>query len=394
MASQPSAAVLSFSELHRDGRVQRQIRALASICRVKAMGWTDPCIEGVRFVDVSQRPRTIAETALMACRLKARRFEAVYRSQQSVRKAAQALQGHDFSLIVANDIYALPVALTHRGSARVLFDAHEYAPRQFESWFLWRFFIQDYKEYLCRTRIPRVDAMTTVGPAIAEEYARAFGVRPAVVLNTPDYRAVPYVPRHDSTIRLVHHGVAIRPRRLDIMIDAMSHLDDRFRLDFMLVPNDPRYLEELKKRASSNPRIAFVPDVEPGRIVEAISRYDVALCTYEPHSFNGLYALPNKFFEAIQARLCIVINLLVEMKQYLDEFDCGVIAGDYTPRSLADALYALDRRKVEACRRAADTAAAELCYEKSVEVFLTDARRLLRLDGIDPTGDKVAASAG
>ena len=380
--------------LHRDGRVQRQIRALTSMCRVTAMGWTDPCIEGVRFVDVSQRPRTTLETALMACRLKARRFETVYRSQQSVRKAAEALKDNDFSLIVANDIYALPVALTHRGSARVLFDAHEYAPRQFESWFLWRFFIQDYKEYLCRSRIPQADAMTTVAPAIGEEYTRNFGVRPALVLNTPHYRATPYAPRQDHTIRVIHHGVAIRPRCLEVMIDAMTHLDDHFRLDFMLVPNDPRYLTELRRRASPNPRITFLPHVEPERIVEVISDYDVALCTYMPHSFNGYYALPNKFFDAIQARLCVVINPLEEMKKLVDKFDCGVIAGDYTPRSLAETLRALDRDRVEACRRAADAAAAELCYEKSAEVFLDEARRLLQLDGAGPAGDEVVASAG
>ena len=255
----PSAAVLSFSPLHRDARVQRQIHALKTICRVTAMGWTDPCIEGVRFVDVSRRPLTTLQKGYKGVMLKAGCFEAVYHSEESVRKAAEALGDYDFELIVANDIDTLPVVLTHRERAKILFDAHEYAPRQFEHWFLWRFFIQKHKEHLCRTRIPQADAMITVGPEIADEYARTLGVRPSVVLNAPYYRETPRVPHDGAIIRMVHHGGASPPRRLEIMIDAMAKLDSRFRLDFMLIRNSPRYLKSLQKRASSDSRIRFIP---------------------------------------------------------------------------------------------------------------------------------------
>ena len=207
-SAQPSAAVLSFSPLHRDARVQRQIHALKSICRVTAFGLTDPDIEGVHFVDVNPRPKTMSQKALKAFRLKAGLYEKVYYSEDAVRRTTNALRGHDFALIVANDIDTLPLALECRGQARVLFDAHEYAPREFEHWFLWRFFMQKYKEHLCRTRIPQVDAMTTVGPAIAGEYARVFCVRPSVILNAPYYHAAPRVPRDSNVIRMVHHGGA------------------------------------------------------------------------------------------------------------------------------------------------------------------------------------------
>ena len=359
--------------------MQRQIRTLTSICRVTALGWTDPCIEGVQFVDVSQKPRTRLETAIMACRLKAKRFETVYRSQQSVCKVAEALRDHDYALIVANDLYALPVALTCQGNAKVLFDAHEYSPRQFESWFLWRFFIQEYKTYLCRTRIPHVDAMVTVGPTFAEEYARVFGARPGVVLNAPPYHAMPCTAHDGAIIRMVHRGAAIRQRRLEVMIEAMKHLDDRFRLDFILVPQDEAYLEELKRRASSNPRIAFVSPVSPDAVVEAISAYDVGVYSLPPYSFNARYALPNKLFDFIQARLCLAIGPSPEMRRIVEQYGCGVVAEDFTADALASTLRALDREKVEACRRAADVAAADLCYERSAEVLLATARRLLGL---------------
>ena len=369
------------------------------------MGLSDPGIEGVQFVDVSPRPKTMPQKALKALRLKMGRFEAAYRSEDAVRRTNNALREHDFSLIVANDIDTLPLALECRGQARVLFDAHEYAPREFEHWFLWRFFMQDYKEHLCRTRIPQVGAMTTVGPAIADEYARVFGVRPSVVLNAPYYRAAPPVPRDGDIIRMVHHGGASPLRRLEIMIDAMALLDERFQLDFMLVPNDPGYVKALKNRASSDPRIAFVPPVAPDDVVEKLSHYDVGLCTYAPYSFNGLHSLPNKFFDFIQARLCIAAGPLPEVARLVEQNKCGVMtkdfciaAGplpevarlveqnkcgvmtkDFTSASLAEALRILDRQRIEAFRQAADVAAGELCFERSADVMLDIVRELLGL---------------
>ena len=373
--------------------MQRQIRALSSICRVTAMGWTDPGIEGVCFVNVGRRPLKMLQYARKAYLLKARCFEVVYRSDESIHKTTEALRGHSHALIVANDLDTLPVALMYRGSAKVLYDAHEYSPRQFESWFLWRFFMQTYKGYLCRTRIPEVDAMTTVGPAIAEEYAREFGVRPAVVLNAPRYHAIPCTPRDHSLIRMVHHGGALRLRRLEVMIDAMARLDDRFRLDFMLISDSSGYLRKLKKRASSDPRIRFLSPVEPTKIVERLSGYDVGLHSLPPYSFNARYALPNKFFDFIQARLCVAIGPSPEMMSIVEQHGCGVVAKDFTAQALADTLRMLDRQKVEACRRASDVAAAELCYERSAEVLLDTARGLLGLDGEERAHRKAPASS-
>ena len=194
----PSAAVISFSALDRDARVRRQIRALVPICNVTAMGFSDPCIDEVKFLNVGP-PRGMArskvsrvgEKLLRASLLKAGCFEAAYRLYGPVRRAAKFLKDHNFALIVANDLDTLPLALTHRRGAKVLYDAHEYTPKQYGGRFLWRFFLQEYIWYLCRTRITQPDAMTTVGPALAEEYSREFGVRPGVVLNTPPHHSIP-----------------------------------------------------------------------------------------------------------------------------------------------------------------------------------------------------------
>ena len=345
------------------------------------MGFTDPGIEDVRFIGVGRRPQTILQEAYKGIMLKAGCFETAYHSEEAVRKAADALESHDFGLIVANDIAALPVALSHRKRAKILFDAHEYAPREFEHRFLWRFFMQDYKKYLCRTRIHQVDAMTTVGPAIADEYAREFGMRPSVVLNAPYFRETPCERHNGDVIRMVHHGGANRERRLEAMIDAMALLGGRFHLDAILVPGDAAYIASLKKRASFNSHVSFLSPVQPTEIVETLSGYDVGFYALPPSNFNARYALPNKFFDFIQARLCIAIGPSPEMKKIVEKYDCGVVAKGFTADALAEMLRTLDRQKVEAYRRATNAAATDYCYERSAEVMENIVRGLLGLGG-------------
>ena len=128
--------------------------------------------------------------------------------------------------------------------------------------------------------------------------------------------------------------------------------------------------------------------------MQVLSDYDVGLYSLPPYSFNARYALPNKFFDFIQARLCVAIGPSPEMKRIVEQYVCGVVAKDFTAETLAETLRALDRQKVEFCRQAADVAAAALCYERSAEVLLDTARKLLGLDEEERADREAPASGG
>ena len=68
-------------------------------------------------------------------------------------------------------------------------------------------------------------------------------------------------------------------------------------------------------------------------------------------------ALPNKFFEFIQARLAIAIVPSPEMARLTREFDCGVVAEDFSSLSLARALTGLTAQGIDWMKRGADRAA-------------------------------------
>jgi len=159
----------------------------------------------------------------------------------------------------------------------------------------------------------------------------------------------------------------------------MRHLDARFRLDLMLVADGglQGYLEKLRGMAESDSRIRFLPPVPMQEVVRFSSQYDIGLYLLEPNSFNHLHALPNKFFEFIQARLAVAIGPLPEMARIVRQYDCGVVSSDFAPKSLAERLMALDHAKINYYKSQSHKAARELCAEQNKDKLLSLVEQVL-----------------
>lgn len=355
--------VVSFTDLKRDPRVSRQIEALRQHYRVIAAGLEDPALEGVRFVRCRRAPRTFIAKAKEAAGLLLRRYETYYWGQQHVVEAMSALAGVDADVVIANDIEALPVSLRIARGGKVILDAHEYSPRELEDKLAWRLVRQRYVEHLCRGYIGRADGMMTVADGIAREYQQHFGVAAEVVHNAAAYQALEPSPVLADQVRMIHHGAALPVRRLENMLEVMQHLDKRFRLDLVLVPTVPAYLQSLKRSARGDDRIRFLPPVPMKELVGFSNAYDVGLYLLHASSFNNLHALPNKFFEFIQSRLMAAIGPSPEMATLVRKHQCGVVAEDFQPASLARVLNGLDAEAVARFKRNSHAAARELSFE-------------------------------
>src|SRR5262245_44792448 len=241
----PTALVLSFSDLRTDPRVSRQIRWLAGEYAVTAAGLAPPDESGVRFLPIGAADQSSATSrALRGLRLLSRFHESAYWSAYG--DAFEALQSERPNLIVANDLDTLPLAirLGETSRAPVIFDAHEYAPGEFDDSWKWRLLRQPYAAALCRRYVPKAAAVTTVCEAIAAAYAGLTGVRPEVITNAPEYHA-DLLPRPTADhLRLIHHGAAIPARKIENMVRMTPLLDRRFEFNFMLVDGVRSYREE------------------------------------------------------------------------------------------------------------------------------------------------------
>lgn len=369
--------IISFSVIYSDPRVMRQIRLLEKRFHLTVAGFGHKPDAAVEFIDLT-RPLTSQTTRVWwGAKLLLGFFESYYWNRVEVHLAQNKIKPQTFDLIIANDISALPLALRLAAGRPVLMDAHEYSPREFDDKWMWRILFGRYHHDLCRRYLPKASGMLTVCRGIADEYARHYGVNPEVVHNAPlDQKLVPS-PVQAGRIRLVHHGAAIRSRHLETMIDVMKYLDERFTLDFMLVESDAAYMRDLRQKAAANDRIRFISAVPMSEICGTLNSYDMGIYLLPPVNFNHEYALPNKFFEFIQARLAVAIGPSPEMARVVKAFDCGVVADSFEPEDLAGVISKVSESALISYKSAADVAAAQVNYETGGKVLLQSVERLL-----------------
>jgi glycosyltransferase involved in cell wall biosynthesis len=373
--SQRRILIISFSNIQSDPRVSRQVCFLKDAYELCTIGFGDSPKGVAWHFPVTRKPGRKFSRLNTVLMLKSGLFEKFYWYDLNEWNLKGLIDGCEselrtFELVLANDLDSLPLALRLANGKPVLFDAHEFSPREFEDIFLWRLLYMPYRKYLCRKYLPKAAAMTTVCDGISEEYHRLYGVSPEVITNAVSFSDCSPSPVSEGRMRLIHHGAAIPSRKLEDMFAVMESLDERYTLDLMLVPGEPRYIERLKKIAAGNKRIAFVPPVPMNDIAKTINKYDIGLFCLPPTNFNYKHALPNKFFEFIQARLCIAIGPSPEMAAIVKKYDLGVVADSFDPRAMAAKLNALTKEKIEYYKNQSHKYARELSADENKKKLL------------------------
>lgn len=370
--------ILSFSVIRSDPRVMRQIRLLENDGRYKVSvaGFGQSPEANIEFFELFRPSSTFLDKVFWSVKLLVGAFASYGNSLAYVQQCRDIFSKIQFDLVIANDISSLPLGIALAKGSPVLLDAHEYSPREFDDRLLWRISFGRYYHYVCTKYLSSVSSMVTVCQGIADEYLRIYGVKAGVVYNAPEDQLLTPIVSKDETIRLIHHGAAIRSRHLEVMIEMMSYLDDRFVLDFMLVETDPKYMSQLRALCEGSEKIKFIRPVATHEICQRLNHYDLGVYLLPPVNFNHEHALPNKFFEFIQARLALAIGPSPEMSKLLKFYGCGVVADSFEPKSLARAIEKISREDIFVYKQAAHRAAADLNYNVGGRLLVSEIERV------------------
>lgn len=367
--------VIVLSDLRHDARVRRQIQALQDLYAVTVVCFNGEPSPNYELIVVPPTRLTFFRKAVASIFLLLHFFRTAHRILHNYHHIVRQLEGRNFDLIIANDVETLPLAFSFARNPKVIFDAHEYAPRHFEDKLTWRIFFQSFNTWLCRTYIHRTSGMMTVGKGLAKEYKKHFGVEPVVVTNANHFADLGPTNTSDNRIRLVHHGIATPSRQLELMIDMMGWLDDRFTFELiLLVPGfasrkTRNYIEILKKRAENDPRIKIIPPVKVSEVVKTINRYDMGIFLLPPINFNYENTLPNKLFDFIQARLAIAIGPTPEMAEIVNHYNIGVVSDDFTAETLGRKIQSLKKEDILTFKQNSGAAAKDLNSEQNAKII-------------------------
>lgn len=380
-----SVLVICFSDLRRDARVMRQINFLKSEYRVEVAAFGALPDEQYVFHKLEKTKLTFFRKAVSSVFLLLGFHAIAYNILHHYNRYVAGLRSKNFDLIVANDAETLPIAFKiANGQSKVFFDAHEYAPRQFEDRLYWRVFFRRFNAYLCEKYIPRVSGMSTINQSLAAAYEDNFGIKSVIITNAPAYVDWSPQPRNQFPIRLVHHGIFTVSRQPEIMIDLMDLLDDRFTLDLIYMVSEnassetKQYFESFKARAAATKNVRVLPALKPAEIVPFLhAHYDVGIILVPPINFNYENGLPNKLFDCIQARVALCVGPLKEIARVTHDHGVGVVSPDFTAKGMAQALQTITLEDINRFKRSTDAAAKQLNAEYNKTLLLDALKKII-----------------
>ena len=376
--SAPRILCISLSPLTRDARVLRQLDVLAEHGEVTTLGYGPKPPAATAHLQVEDGLNSLPRTPLGVAKLATRRLKSVELDAPAVRRGLELVGGQRFDLVVANDARALPLAHHVAHGAPVWADMHEWAAAEFSHVASWRLLIGPLMEKLCQEYLPQSAAVTTVCEPLAERYTEHYGVECEVVRNAGVWRDLQPSALEPGRIRLVHSGAAIRGRNLEMLIQATLAVEG-CSLDLYLVPaaDGGRYLAELRSLAGDSGAITFHDPVAPADLPQALNRFDVGAFCMPPININAEYALPNKFFDFVQARLAHAVGPAPEMARLVREYGLGVVSEDFSVESFTAALRTLDADAVQAGKDASHRHARDLSSASDVATMSAVITRLL-----------------
>ncbi len=376
-------AVLSFSRIARDRRVQRQCDLLAEMGAVPIVIGYGTDAESVghahRFWP-TPRPDWAHRIKTVLRQLPAHLGETGARlgfwARPEYRWALEQLLACRCSSVVANDWPALVVAARWKAETggRVHYDTHEFATLEFDERWSWRIIYKPFVTQLERAAILAADHVSTVGPKLAEALQEHYRLpkAPLVVRNIPEQIELSDEQPTQWPLRLLYHGQVLEDRGLEALIDSIPLWEVPHRLTIRGDGN-PAYIERLRRRVAdrvSDDRVSFEPAVAPGEVMRlAASTADVGVHFTPLETKQRHFSLPNKLFEYVGAGLAVAVSPGADLRQIVEDYRLGVVSVDAGPGAVAEAINGLTHAKVVSFRENARRAAIELCWERERDML-------------------------
>lgn len=355
---------VSFSPIHSDSRVLRQLKVLAQHGEVTTVGYGPTPHGSTLHIEVPENASSLPETPLGVAKLAFRLHKSVELKAPGEKAVLKQVVGSGpYDLVVANDARALPLAFTAAGNAPVMADMHEWAPAERAAILVWRLLVGPYFDALCRKYLPRAAAVTSVGAGIAGLYRERYGVHPEIVRNAAAFQNLSPTTVDPDTIRLVHSGIADDQRNILELIEAVGILGERFTLDLYLVEVPGGHIDVIRNLAASTSGVKLHPPVPPETLPHVLNQYDLGVFLLPLKTLSKRYHLPNKFFDFVQARLGLVFSPAPEIDALITKYQLGITTSDTTAQALVDALRNITVAEVSRYKAAADSSAKALSSE-------------------------------
>lgn len=301
-----------------------------------------------------------------------------YENRYHTYSGRKFLSQESYDIIIIEDLFLLPLAIKYKKNAKIIFDAREYYPKQFENDDKFKRIEAPMRIKLCEKYLKLCHALFTVSPGLAEMYKKEYGVDMEVLYSTPEYKDLAIKKTDESKIKMVYHGIANRNRNLTNLINVVKLLDNKYFFDLYLTGDDHEYIQDLKSNIDDCHRIQILEPVKYDFIIPMLSAYDIGFYYLEPIGFNVTYNLPNKFFEFIQARLAIAIGPSPDMARLVYNYNIGFVAPEFSIESMSSTLMNLSVIDIDRAKKNSHKAAKIFNYNNEGNKLVKVIKKIIK----------------
>ncbi|MDB3923135.1 glycosyltransferase [Luminiphilus sp.] len=293
---------------------------------------------------------------------------------QLVRLAPHCLSVHSVSL--------LPMALAvkvMRPGLKIIYETHELETetngasqnkKRMRSW-------------LERLVMPAVSQTVTVSPSICNWYAARYrNNEVSLVMNCPQFH-----PRQDSdylrqhfsfaadTVIFLYQGIMFPGRGIEKLVEAFERLPKSAVL--VLLGYGPDF-DKWYAVSQGSERIFVHTAVPVDRVLSLTASADCGISFFEDTCLSHRFALPNKLFEFIQARLPVIVSPTTDQSQLVMDMQIGLVCESFEVNAVVKACESFLNNPPEKIDARLDLAASlhswEMQEERVLRVYAAKAR--------------------
>lgn len=221
--------------------------------------------------------------------------------------------------------------------------------------------------------VPGLKHSYTVSNSYANWFNESYGIEPEIIKNVPKQQEAPKHPEASNKKVVLYQGAINFSRGIDKMILAMKFLDQ---VQLWIIGDGP-LLDEYKslaKESGVEDKVRFFGKLTPAELKEITPKADLGLSLEEDNGLSYRYALPNKVFDYIQARIPMLGSCdLPEIKELIHQYQIGDVIENHNPEHIASKINSILKIDKQSFLANLDLASKELNWEnqeqKLVKIF-------------------------
>lgn len=256
------------------------------------------------------------------------------------------------SVFHCNDLYALPPAYfikkILKKRAKIVYDCHEHETEA--QIYIGNPILKMSAKIIERKMIPYADKVIVVSKSIRDDYVDMYKINPpALVMNCPNFhtykneeyfRKVFKIPKEN--IILLYVGIYKQGRGLERLISLFKRATKKNKKLSLVLLTWGDGIEKLKESIKDDKNIFIHGSAPLNVFMGYVASADFGVLLLENISKNNDYALPNKLFDYVMAKLPVITSNLKEMAQFINENKVGYVVDLNDEKKIIDLMVNLD----------------------------------------------------